>query len=59
MDGYKRVLEFAAKQYEFTPKVLTPNIFEKTLRLPPTLILSNKNRLLQADLNTSNQKPPT
>jgi hypothetical protein len=42
MDAYKRVQEFAAKQYEFTPKVLTPAIFQKTLQLPPTLNQANK-----------------
>jgi hypothetical protein len=40
MGAYKRIKEFAAKQYEFTPKVLTPAIFEKALQLSPSLFSS-------------------
>jgi hypothetical protein len=35
MAAYKRIKDFAAKQYEFMPKVLTPAIFDKALLLPP------------------------
>lgn len=31
MQEYKRIKLFAAKQYEFTPRAVTPAIFEKTL----------------------------
>lgn len=44
-EAYKRVQEFAAKQYEFTPKVLTPGIFGKTLQQVPTLNQANKMRI--------------
>jgi hypothetical protein len=57
MDAYKRVQEFAAKQYEFTPKVLTPGIFSKTLQLPPTLNLANKIRSSKTDQSQSQPKP--
>jgi len=40
MCAYKRIQEFAAKQYEFMPNVLTPAIFEKTLLVNPCLMSS-------------------
>jgi len=40
--AYKRIKEWASKQYEFTPKVLTPAIFEKTLLQQPSLVSSSQ-----------------
>jgi hypothetical protein len=57
MDAYKRVQEFAAKQYEFTPKVLTPAIFQKTLQLPPTLNQANKIPCSKPDQGQTLAKP--
>lgn len=57
MDAYKRVQEFAAKQYEFTPKVLTPAIFQKTLQLPPTLNQANKIPYSNSELGQNLTKP--
>lgn len=57
MDAYKRVQEFAAKQYEFTPKVLTPAIFQKTLQLPPTLNQANKMPCFKSDQGQNLTKP--
>lgn len=57
MDAYKRVQEFAAKQYEFTPKVLTPAIFQKTLQLPPTLNQANKIPISKSELGQNLTKP--
>jgi hypothetical protein len=43
MAAYKRIKEFAAKQYEFMPKVLTPAIFDKAFQQAPLLISSFAN----------------
>ena len=59
MDAYKRVQEFAAKQYEFSPKVLTPAIFQKTLQLPPTLNQANKIPYSKPEQSQILVKPPS
>lgn len=52
MAAYKRIKEFAAKQYEFMPKVLSPAIFNKALQLPPLLTtLSGDSTALKSATN--------
>jgi hypothetical protein len=46
MEAYKRIQLYAAKEFEFMPKALTANIFNKTLAMPPNLIWQNNNRQL-------------
>lgn len=42
MAAYKRIRSLAAKEYDFTPKVLTPGIFERTIQLPPGVSWQNR-----------------
>lgn len=42
MAAYKRIRSLAAREFDFTPKVLTPGIFEKTIQLPPGVAWQNR-----------------
>ena len=42
-DFYK-IKEFAKKEYEFSSKVITPAIYEKTIHTTPLLLTSTKDQ---------------